>query len=56
MHFKKFITLFLFVIFKYIGTKVWNNISLELKDNPYSKFKTTYKKQLEMMEDMWKLK
>ena len=32
--------------FKYIGTKIWNNIPQELKDHPYSKFKITYKKQL----------
>ena len=25
--------------FKYIGTKVWNNIPQEVKDNPYSKYK-----------------
>ena len=32
--------------FKYIGTKIWNNIPQELKDYPYSKFKLPYKKQL----------
>ena len=32
--------------FKYIGTKIWNNIPQELKDYPYSKFKITSKKQL----------
>ena len=31
--------------FKYIGTKIWNNILQELKDYPCSKFKITYKKQ-----------
>ena len=33
-------------LFKHIGTKVWNNIPQELKDYPFSKLKTTYKKQL----------
>ena len=32
--------------FKYMGTKIWNNIPQELKDYLYSKFKITYKKQL----------
>ena len=31
---------------KYIGAKIWNNISFDLKNAPYSKFKESYKKFL----------
>ena len=47
-HIPRFSTAKCQLSFKYIGTKIWNNIPQELKDYPHSKFKTTYryKKQL----------
>ena len=46
IHIPKFYTAKCQRSFKYIGTKIWNNIPQELKDHPYSKFKITYKKQI----------
>ena len=35
-----------FTISATLPTKIWNNIPQDLKDYPYYKFKTMYKKQL----------
>ena len=39
IHISRFFTVKCQQSFKYIGTKIWNNIPQELKDYPYSKFK-----------------